>query len=103
MLIQPNPPTLLVSDLLALSFRTSLCSFVSSIQGVRLMLYELKIARMDVTGSVHLSILNSVTSIPVMKLLIVAILFCLLHPPWFHMIFILGHSKSEVKYCIQNV
>jgi hypothetical protein len=83
-LIQPNPQTLVVIDLLALSFRTGLCCFVSSIQGVRLLLYELKIARMHVTGSVHLSVLNSITSISVMKLLIVAVLFCVLHPPWFH-------------------
>jgi len=66
-------------------------------------LYELKIARMDVTGFVHLSVLNSITSIPIVKLPIVAVPFCLLHPPWYHMIFLIGHSKSEVKYYIQNV
>jgi hypothetical protein len=46
-------------------------------------LYEREIARMDVTGSVHLSVLNSITSIPIMKLPIVAVLFCVL-PHWFH-------------------
>jgi len=66
-------------------------------------LYEHKIYRMDVTGSVHLSVLNSIISIPIMKLPIVAFPFCLLHPPWYHMIFLLEHNKSEVKYYIQNV
>jgi hypothetical protein len=48
-------------------------------------LYDLMITFMDVTGSVHLSVLNSVTSIVMWKLLIIAVVFCVLHPPWFHM------------------
>jgi hypothetical protein len=58
----------------------------------------LEIARMDVAGSVHLSVLNSITSILIMKLPIVAVLFCVLPP-----LFVLGHNKSEVKYCVQSI
>jgi hypothetical protein len=83
-------------DLLALSFRIGLCCFVSSIQGARLVLYELAIARMNVTSSVHLSVLNSISSIQIMKLPIVAVLFCLFHPPWLHLIFLLGHNKCKI-------